>query len=86
MDLALKRKYYEEVRPELIRRFGYQNVWEVPRLEKVVINQGLGEAKEDARILEKAAQELALITGQKPAVTRAKKSISNFNLSTNIFS
>ena len=80
LDLALKRKYYEEVRPELIRRFGYQNVWEVPRLEKVVINQGLGEAKEDARILEKAAQELALITGQKPAVTRAKKSISNFKL------
>ena len=80
LDVALKRKYYEEVRPELIRRFGYQNVWEVPRLEKVVINQGLGEAKEDARILEKAAQELALITGQKPAVTRAKKSISNFKL------
>ena len=80
LDVALKRKYYEEVRPELIRRLGYQNVWEVPRLEKVVINQGLGEAKEDARILEKAAQELALITGQKPAVTRAKKSISNFKL------
>ena len=80
LDVALKRRYYEEVRPELIRRFGYQNVWEVPRLEKVVINQGLGEAKEDARILEKAAQELALITGQKPAVTRAKKSISNFKL------
>jgi large subunit ribosomal protein L5 len=80
LDVALKRKYYEEVRPELIRRFGYQNIWEVPRLEKVVINQGLGEAKEDARILEKASKELALITGQKPAITRAKKSISNFKL------
>lgn len=80
LDVALKRKYYEEVRPELIRRFGYQNIWEAPRLEKVVINQGLGEAKEDARILEKASKELALITGQKPAITRAKKSISNFKL------
>nr|WP_279232360.1 50S ribosomal protein L5 [Thermus albus] len=80
MDVALKRKYYEEVRPELIRRFGYKNIWEVPRLEKVVVNQGLGEAKEDARILEKASKELALITGQKPAITRAKKSISNFKL------
>jgi large subunit ribosomal protein L5 len=80
LDVALKKKYYEEVRPELIRRFGYQNIWEAPRLEKVVINQGLGEAKEDARILEKASKELALITGQKPAITRAKKSISNFKL------
>ncbi|GLV48585.1 50S ribosomal protein L5 [Thermus sp. LT1-2-5] len=80
LDVALKKKYYEEVRPELIRRFGYRNIWEVPRLEKVVVNQGLGEAKEDARILEKASKELALITGQKPAVTRAKKSISNFKL------
>ncbi|WP_243029074.1 50S ribosomal protein L5 [Thermus albus] len=80
LDVALKRKYYEEVRPELIRRFGYKNIWEVPRLEKVVVNQGLGEAKEDARILEKASKELALITGQKPAITRAKKSISNFKL------
>ncbi|BDG17139.1 50S ribosomal protein L5 [Thermus brockianus] len=79
-DVALKKKYYEEVRPELIRRFGYQNIWEVPRLVKVVVNQGLGEAKEDARILEKASKELSLITGQKPAVTRAKKSISNFKL------
>ncbi len=80
LEVGLKKKYLEEVRPELIRRFGYTNIWAVPRLEKVVINQGLGEAKEDARILEKAAQELALITGQKPAVTRAKKSISNFKL------
>ncbi|KGQ22671.1 50S ribosomal protein L5 [Thermus filiformis] len=80
LDVALKRKYYEEVRPELIKRFGYENVWAVPRLVKVVVNQGLGEAKEDARILEKAAKELSLLTGQKPAVTRAKKSISNFKL------
>jgi len=80
LDVALKRKYYEEVRPELIKRFGYENVWAVPRLVKVVVNQGLGEAKEDARILEKAAKELSLLTGQKPAVTRAKRSISNFKL------
>ncbi|MER3426147.1 MAG: 50S ribosomal protein L5 [Thermoleophilia bacterium] len=80
LEVALKKKYYEEVRPELIKRFGYENVWAVPRLVKVVVNQGLGEAKEDARILEKAAKELSLLTGQKPAVTRAKKSISNFKL------
>lgn len=80
LDVKLKKKYEEEVRPELIKRFGYKNIWEVPRLEKVVVNQGLGEAKEDVRILEKAAKELALITGQKPIITRAKKSISNFRL------
>lgn len=80
LNVQLKTRYAEEVRPELIKRFGYDNIWAAPRLVKVVVNQGLGEAKEDSRILEKAGQELALITGQKPAVTRAKKSISNFKL------
>ncbi|WP_457636920.1 50S ribosomal protein L5 [Oceanithermus sp.] len=80
LDVNLKRKYYEEVRPELIKRFGYDNIWAVPRLEKVVINQALGEAKEDVRILEKAAEEIRQITGQKPVITRAKKSVSNFKL------
>ena len=80
LEIKLKQRYYDEVRPELIKRFGYDNVWAVPRLEKVVINQGLGEAKEDVRILEKAAEELRQITGQKPVITRAKKSVSNFKL------
>ncbi len=80
LEIKLKQRYYDEVRPELIKRFGYDNVWAAPRLEKVVINQGLGEAKEDVRILEKAAEELRQITGQKPVITRAKKSVSNFKL------
>jgi len=80
LEINLKQKYYDEVRPELIKRFGYDNVWAAPRLEKVVINQGLGEAKEDVRILEKAAEEIRQITGQKPVITRAKKSVSNFKL------
>ncbi len=80
LEINLKQRYYEEVRPELIKRFGYDNVWAAPRLEKVVINQGLGEAKEDVRILEKAAEEIRQITGQKPVITRAKKSVSNFKL------
>ena len=80
LEINLKQRYASEVRPELIKRFGYDNVWAAPRLEKIVINQALGEAKEDVRILEKAAEELRQITGQKPVITRAKKSVSNFKL------
>ena len=80
LEIKLKQRYAGEVRPELIKRFGYDNVWAAPRLEKIVINQALGEAKEDVRILEKAAEEIRQITGQKPVVTRAKKSVSNFKL------
>ncbi len=80
LEIKLKQRYYDEVRPELIQRFGYDNVWAAPRLEKVVINQALGEAKEDVRILEKAAEEIRQITGQKPVITRAKRSVSNFKL------
>lgn len=80
LEVALKKRYVEEIRPELMKRFGYDNIMAVPRLVKIVVNQGLGEAKEDSRILEKAGKELALITGQQPAITRAKKSISNFKL------
>ncbi len=80
LEIKLKQRYYDEVRPELIKRFGYDNVWAAPRLEKIVINQALGEAKEDVRILEKAAEEIRQITGQKPVITRAKKSVSNFKL------
>ncbi|MCS7059200.1 MAG: 50S ribosomal protein L5 [Meiothermus sp.] len=80
LDVALKRHYHEVVRPELIKRFGYENIMAVPRLVKIVVNQALGEAKDDSRILERAGKELAFITGQQPAITRAKKSISNFKL------
>lgn len=80
LEVALKKRYAEEIRPELVKRFGYNNIMAAPRLVKIVVNQGLGEAKEDSRILEKASKELAFITGQQPAITRAKKSISNFKL------
>jgi large subunit ribosomal protein L5 len=80
LEVALKKHYNEHVRPELMKRFGYTNIMAAPRLIKIVVNQGLGEAKEDSRILEKAGKELATITGQQPAITKAKKSISNFKL------
>ena len=77
---ALKLKYRNEIVPAMIKRFGYKNVNEVPRLVKVVVNMGIGEAARDAKYLESAEQELALITGQKPCIARAKKSIAAFKL------
>jgi len=77
---TLKTKYNEQVRPALMQQFGYSSVMAVPRIEKIVINEGLGSAKEDSKAIDKAARELALITLQKPIVTKAKKSISNFKL------
>jgi len=76
----LLQKYREEVVPALMRRFGYKNVMEVPRIEKIVVNMGVGEAKEDQRTLEAAMRELAMITGQKPAVRKARKSIAGFKI------
>ena len=78
--MALKDKYLQEVRPALMQQFGYSSVMEVPRIEKVVINQGLGSAKDDSKVIDKATREISLITLQKPVVTKAKKSISNFKL------
>ena len=72
--------YKEQVFPALMEEFKYSNVMEVPKLEKVTINMGLGEAKENSKIMESAVQEIALITGQKPIITRAKKSIANFKV------
>lgn len=77
---TLKTKYNEQVRPALMQQFGYSSVMAVPRIEKIVVNEGLGSAKEDSKAIDKAARELALITLQKPIVTKAKKSISNFKL------
>ena len=76
----LQDKYREEVAPALKQHFGYENVMQVPRLEKIVINMGLGDCKDNAKALEIAVAELATIAGQKPQVTKAKKSIANFKL------
>ena len=76
----LREQYNREIRPQLTKQFGYKNPMEVPRLEKIVLNAGLGEARENPKLLESARRELAAIAGQQPVVTRAKKSISNFGL------
>ena len=76
----LKDKYRSEVVPALHHKFNYKNVMEIPRLEKVVINMGLGDCKDNAKALETAVTELATISGQKPLVTKSKKSIANFKL------
>jgi large subunit ribosomal protein L5 len=72
--------YREKVVPELIKRFGYANVNQVPRLEKIVVNMGIGEAITDAKVLEAAANDLAVITGQRPSITRSKTAIAGFKL------
>jgi large subunit ribosomal protein L5 len=76
----LKDKYREEVVPALKERFGYDNIMQVPKLEKVVVNMGLGDCKDNSKALELAVSELTTVSGQKPIVTRAKKSIANFKL------
>ncbi|ADD03195.1 ribosomal protein L5 [Thermoanaerobacter mathranii subsp. mathranii str. A3] len=76
----LREKYQKEVVPALMERFGYKNIMQVPKLEKVVINIGVGEAKENPKALEAAVQDLTMIAGQKPVITRAKRSISNFKI------
>lgn len=80
MAPRLKEKYRTEVVPALMEQFGYGNVHQVPRLEKIVVNMGVGAATQDAKLLENAINDLTIITGQKPAVTRAKKSIASFKL------
>ena len=76
----LQEKYRSEVMPALQQKFGYKNVMEIPRLEKIVINMGLGDCKDNAKALEVAVSELATISGQKPLVTKSKKSIANFKV------
>ena len=76
----LRDKYRAEVAPALMQKFGYKNVMEIPRLEKIVLNIGLGDCKDNAKALEVAVAELATISGQKPMVTKAKKSVANFKL------
>ncbi|ADG81194.1 50S ribosomal protein L5 [Thermincola ferriacetica] len=76
----LKELYYKEVVPKLKEKFQYKNIMQVPRLEKVVINMGVGDAIQNAKAIDAAVNDLSLITGQKPVVTRAKKSIAGFKL------
>jgi large subunit ribosomal protein L5 len=78
----LKEVYQEKVVPALMKRFNYKNRMEVPKLDKIVINMGLGEAIQNIKILDSATQELSQITGQKPVITKAKKSIAQFKLRT----
>ena len=75
-----KEIYQQKVIPALMKRFDYKNVMQVPRLEKIVINMGLGEAIQNIKILDSAVQEMTSITGQKPVITKAKKSIAQFKL------
>ena len=76
----LKRLYHKEILKSLLSLRGYKNIWEVPRLEKIVLNMGLGNAREDAKVLQGALDDLATITGQKAVITYAKKPISNFKI------
>ena len=80
MATRIKEKYLAEAVPALQQKFGYKNVMEIPRLEKVIINMGLGDCKDNAKALESAVAELTQISGQKPLVTKAKKSVANFKL------
>ena len=80
MATRIKEKYLAEAVPALQQKFGYKNVMEIPRLEKVIINMGLGDCKDNAKALEVAVSELTQIAGQKPLVTKAKKSVANFKL------
>jgi large subunit ribosomal protein L5 len=76
----LKARFREEIRARLQEELGYRNAMQVPRLEKVVVNMGVGEAAREAKLLDAAVEDLTIITGQKPAVTKARKSIAGFKL------
>ena len=76
----LKERYNEEIRPALKERFAYKNVMQIPKLDKIVVNMGLGEATQNPKALDAAVGDMTLITGQKPVVTKAKKSIAAFKL------
>ena len=80
----LQEKYENEVKQAMMDKFGYKNIMEVPKLEKIVINMGVGEAKDNSKVLESAVADLTLIAGQKPILTRAKKSVANFKIRENM--
>ena len=76
----LKAKYNAEIAPALMQKFGYKSVMQIPRIEKVVVNCGCGEARDNSKVLDSVVNDLATITGQKPIITKAKKSVANFKL------
>ena len=76
----LKELYKDEIAPAMAKKFGYKNVMEIPKLDKIVINMGVGEAKENAKLLEAAVKDMETITGQKAVLTKAKNSVANFKL------
>ncbi len=78
--VRMRAKYEEEVRPALMEKFGYKSPMQIPKFDKIVINIGVGEAKDNAKALEAAVADLAAITGQKPVVTKARKSVANFKI------
>jgi large subunit ribosomal protein L5 len=80
MAARLKTRYIEEIRPALIERFGYSTPMQAPRIEKISVNMGVGDAKQDSKMLESAIAQLATITGQRPNVRRARKSIAQFKV------
>jgi large subunit ribosomal protein L5 len=80
MAPRLKERFRDEVGPALMREFSYRNVMQIPRVEKVVLNIGMGEATQNAKALDAAAEQLGIISGQKPVITRAKRSIANFKI------
>ncbi|HQR28849.1 MAG TPA: 50S ribosomal protein L5 [Anaeromyxobacteraceae bacterium] len=80
MAARLKERYEKEIRASLVKEFGFKNPMQAPRIEKVVVNMGLGEAIQNGKILDASLEQLSAITGQKPVVTKARKSIANFKL------
>ena len=80
----LQERYEKEVVPAMMEKFGYKNIMQVPKIEKVVINRGVGEAKDNPKVLESAVSDLQIIAGQKPVLTRAKKSVANFKIRENM--
>ncbi len=80
MSARLKTKYADEIRPSLIEQFGYSTPMQAPKIEKITINMGVGEAKTDSRLLQEATTQLARIAGQQPSIRRSRKSIANFKL------
>jgi large subunit ribosomal protein L5 len=80
MAARLKNRYLQEIRPALMKEFGFTNPMQAPRLDKIVVNMGLGEAINNGKILDASVEQLAAITGQRPVVTKARKSIANFKL------
>ncbi len=80
----LRDQYMNEIVDAMIKKFGYKNVMEVPKLDKIVVNMGVGEAKENVKLLDAAASDMQIITGQKPIITKAKKSVASFKIRENM--